>query len=137
MCVRVFCCETQYIATANYVHSFISICIQLAIASYLQFNAPENYTDHELQDHGLKHFLNNILTIGYSQLLASLVQPDHYYVIVTHYREAIANSHPPLVAVEASTGFSMGGVPDCIFSRPNIKEKIVVWLCKTSQLLAK
>ena len=36
------------------------------------------------------------------------------------------------IAVEASTAFSMGGVPDPIFSRPNIKEKIAVWLRETT-----
>ena len=39
-------------------------------------------------------------------------------VVVTYYREAIVNNHPPLVAVEASTGFSMVGVPDPIFPTP-------------------
>ena len=34
--------------------------------------------------------------------------------------------------MEASTAFSMGGVPDPIFSRPNIKEKIAVWLRETT-----
>ena len=52
-------------------------------------------------------------------------------VVVTYYREAIVNNHPPLVAVEASTGFSMVGVPDPFSSRPNIKEEKVVWLCET------
>ena len=53
-------------------------------------------------------------------------------VVVTYYREAIVNNHPPLVAVEASTGFSMVGVPDPFSSRPNIKEEKVVWLCETT-----
>ena len=34
--------------------------------------------------------------------------------------------------MEASTAFSMGGVPDPIFSRPNITEKIAVWLRETT-----
>ena len=33
--------------------------------------------------------------------------------------------------------FSMGGVPDPIFSRPNIKEKIAVWLRETNSKLHK
>ena len=33
--------------------------------------------------------------------------------------------------MEASTAFSMGGIPDPIFSQPNIR-KIAVWLCETS-----
>ena len=53
-------------------------------------------------------------------------------VVVTYYREAIVNNHPPLVAVEASTGFSMVGVPDPFSSRPNIKEEKVVWLRETA-----
>ena len=52
-------------------------------------------------------------------------------VVVTYYREAIVNNHPPLVAVEASTGFSMVGVPDPFSSRPNKKEEKVVWLRET------
>ena len=54
-------------------------------------------------------------------------------VVVTYYREAIVNNHPPLVAVEASTGFSMVGVPDPFSSRPNIKEEKVVWLRETTR----
>ena len=53
-------------------------------------------------------------------------------VVVTYYGEAIVNNHPPLVAVEASTGFSMAGVPDPFSSHPNIKEEKVVWLRETS-----
>ena len=34
--------------------------------------------------------------------------------------------------MEASTAFYMGGIPDSIFPRPNIREKIAVWLRQTS-----
>ena len=52
-------------------------------------------------------------------------------VIVTYYREAFFNNHPPQIAVGVSTAFPMVGVPDPIFSSPSIKEKIAVWLRNT------
>ena len=37
--------------------------------------------------------------------------------------------------MEVSTAFATGGVPDPFFSRPNIKEKKVVWLRETSPIM--
>ena len=66
-------------------------------------------------------FRNPIVTMNHHVIDARIL--NRQVVVVTYYREAIVNNHPPLVAVEASTGFSMVGVPDPFSSRPNIKEE--------------
>ena len=53
-------------------------------------------------------------------------------IIVTYYREAVFNNHPPQIAVDASTySFSYGWCTRSYFSHLSIKEKIVAWLHET------
>ena len=84
----------------------------------------------------------NMISMLYSHMLKVLLTSKGPYFeficvtmpgleLVSHSQTAIFSSPTP-IAVEASTAFSMGGVPDPIFSRPNIKEKIAVWLRETS-----
>ena len=58
-------------------------------------------------------FRNPIVTMNHHVIDARIL--NRQVVVVTYYREAIVNNNPPLVAAEASTGFSMVGVPDPFF----------------------
>ena len=78
---------------------------------------------------------NGFSVIGDNDHLLRKVERSKAFEIHKFCRHLLQRSHcqlsPTPIAVEASTAFSMGGVPDPIFSRPNIKEKIAVWLRET------